>query len=97
MKLLILTQKVDKNDPILGFFHRWVEEFARHCEQVTVIALGVGEYDLPQNVRVFSLGKEQHLRDAEKVRSLALEGEELRKGLTLGILKGQSLKSNYKR
>lgn len=59
MKLLILTQKIDRNDTVLGFFHRWVEEFAKHCEQVTVIALGVGEYHLPQNVRVFSLGKER--------------------------------------
>ncbi|KKU82067.1 MAG: Glycosyltransferase [Parcubacteria group bacterium GW2011_GWA1_47_8] len=59
MKLLILTQKVDMNDDVLGFFHGWVAEFAKHCEQVTVIALGVGEYDLPKNVRVFSLGKEK--------------------------------------
>jgi glycosyltransferase involved in cell wall biosynthesis len=57
MKLLILTQKLDRNDPILGFFHRWVEEFAKHYEKVTVIALGVGEYDLP-GVAVLSLGKE---------------------------------------
>ena len=32
MKLLIITQKVDSADPILGFFHQWVEEFAKHCE-----------------------------------------------------------------
>ncbi|HBH71691.1 MAG: Glycosyltransferase [Parcubacteria group bacterium GW2011_GWC1_42_11] len=58
MRFLILTQKVDRNDPVLGFFHRWIEEFAKHCERVTVIALGVGEYNLPKNVKVFSLGKE---------------------------------------
>ncbi|MEK7493659.1 MAG: glycosyltransferase, partial [Patescibacteria group bacterium] len=57
MKLLIITQKVDKNDPILGFFHGWVEEFAKNVEKLTVVCLGVGEYDLPQNVQVFSLGK----------------------------------------
>ena len=59
MRLLILTQKVDQNDDVLGFFHGWIAEFAKHCEQVTVIALGVGEYHLPKNVRVFSLGKER--------------------------------------
>lgn len=59
MKLLILTQKVDQNDDVLGFFHGWVLEFAKHSAFVTVIALGVGEYNLPKNVRVFSLGKER--------------------------------------
>lgn len=59
VKLLILTQKVDQNDDVLGFFHGWIAEFAKHCEQITVIALGVGEYSLPSNVRVFSLGKER--------------------------------------
>lgn len=81
MRLLILTQKVDVHDPVLGFFHLWIEEFAKHCEQVTVIALGVGEYHLPQNVRVFSLGKEQQLRkrtDLENLRRSVL-GEHLRK------------------
>ncbi len=58
MKLLILTQAVDKTDSNLGFFHRWVEEFAAHCEQVTVICLRRGEYSFPSNVRVLSLGKE---------------------------------------
>lgn len=59
MRLLILTQKVDQNDSILGFFHHWIAVFATHCEQVVVIALEVGEYKLPQNVRVYSLGKER--------------------------------------
>lgn len=59
MKLLIVTQKVDQNDDILGFFLVWLREFARTCEEVTVICLEKGEYSLPGNVRVFSLGKEQ--------------------------------------
>jgi len=58
MKLLILTQKIDKNDDLLGFMHGWVEAFVHQCEKVTVIALGVGEFVFPENVRVFSLGKE---------------------------------------
>lgn len=59
MRLLIITQKVDSNDPILGFFHRWIEEFAKHCEQITVICLYEGTHNLPGNVCVFSLGKER--------------------------------------
>jgi glycosyltransferase involved in cell wall biosynthesis len=59
MRFLILTQKVDKSDPVLGFFHRWIEEFAKRCERVTVICLEKGEYALPPNVSVYSLGKEE--------------------------------------
>jgi len=58
MRLLILTQKVDVNDDLLGFFHDWIEEFAKYAEKITVIALGVGEHRLPANVKVISLGKE---------------------------------------
>jgi glycosyltransferase involved in cell wall biosynthesis len=58
MKLLIITQIVDRNDSNLGFFHRWIEEFSKHCETVTVICLKEGDHALPSNVRVFSLGKE---------------------------------------
>lgn len=57
-KLLILTQKVDINDNYLGFFHDWLKEFFGHYDLITVICLYKGEYDLPENVRVFSLGKE---------------------------------------
>lgn len=70
MKLLILTQKVDKKDPILGFFHRWVEEFAKQCEQVTVICLEEGEHDLPKNVFVRSLGKEKLQTKSYKLKAL---------------------------
>lgn len=59
MKLLILTQKVDINDDVLGFFHRWIREFAKYCESVIVICLQKGKYNLPENVKVFSLGKEK--------------------------------------
>jgi len=58
MKLLITTQKIDIDDPILGFFHRWIEEFAKQFEFVTVICLERGNYNLPANVKVLSLGKE---------------------------------------
>ncbi len=59
MKLLIVTQAVDINNPVLGFFHRWIEEFAKKFEFVTVICLEKGEYELPNNVKVLSLGKEE--------------------------------------
>ena len=58
MKLLIITQTVNKNDQILGFFHRWIEEFSKNVKSVKVICLEKGEFSLPDNVEVMSLGKE---------------------------------------
>src|SRR3989344_4943226 len=60
MNLLIVTQKVDKNDSVLGFFHSWIEEFAKHFENVNVVCLEKGNYSLPHTVAVFSLGKERY-------------------------------------
>jgi len=57
-RLLIIAQKVDENDDLLGFFASWLREFAKHYEGVTVIALGAGKAELPANVTVYSLGKE---------------------------------------
>lgn len=59
MKLLICTQAVSRTHPILGFFHGWIEEFSRHFDEVHVICLEKGEYELPSNVYVYSLGKEE--------------------------------------
>jgi glycosyltransferase involved in cell wall biosynthesis len=68
MKILILTQIVDSTDPALGFFHRWIAEFAKNFEAVTVIALRKGESSLPKNVTVLSLGKEEGASRFEYVR-----------------------------
>lgn len=59
MRILVITQKVDSNDSVLGFFHRWMMEFAKKFEQVTVICLQKGAQHLPANVKVLSLGKEE--------------------------------------
>jgi glycosyltransferase involved in cell wall biosynthesis len=64
MKLLIITQTVDMDDSILGFFTRWIEEFAKHAEHIEVICLKEGKHTLPANVRVHSLGKERSLSRA---------------------------------
>lgn len=58
MKLLIITQKVDKNDDVLGFFHGWLKKFADNFESVNVICLEKRACDLPNNLKVLSLGKE---------------------------------------
>jgi len=70
MKLLIITQKIDINDDLLGFMNNWVAEFAGYCEEITVISLGIGKYKLPPNVKIFSLGKEEYSRHSSTIRKL---------------------------
>lgn len=58
MRILICAQIIDKKDSALGFFQKWVALLAHSFEHIEVICLKEGEYDLPQNVSVYSLGKE---------------------------------------
>ena len=45
------------NDDNLGFFHDWIKRLADVAD-IFVITNYAGKYDLPDNVKVFSLGKE---------------------------------------
>jgi glycosyltransferase involved in cell wall biosynthesis len=58
MRLLITTQAVNLDDPVLGFFHGWIGEFSKRAESISVICLKEGRHSLPANVSVLSLGKE---------------------------------------
>jgi glycosyltransferase involved in cell wall biosynthesis len=58
MKLLIITQKVNREDPVLGFFHDWIFKLSEKFQKVSVICLEKGEFNFTENVEVFSLGKE---------------------------------------
>ncbi len=64
MRLLVLTQVLDRDDPVLGFTHGWIEALARHVDRVVVAPLKAGVIDLPANVEVRSLGKEDGLGTA---------------------------------
>jgi len=57
MKLLIVTQKVDPEDQLLGFFIDWIKIFANKFESIIILCLVQGRFSLPENVRVISLGK----------------------------------------
>jgi glycosyltransferase involved in cell wall biosynthesis len=62
MRLVFLTQVLDRHDAVLGFVVRWVEAFAGRCERVRVIALEVGDVsDLPENVDVRCIGRRGRL------------------------------------
>jgi len=72
MRLLICTQAVDRADPDLGFFVRWIEKFAAGCTSVTVICLRKGDAALPDNVEVIALGTTWKLLRAIELCALAL-------------------------
>ena len=58
MKLLFLTQVLDRDDGVLGFVVRWIEEFAKHTNAVRVVALEVGNTaGLPANVDWVEIGR----------------------------------------
>jgi len=59
MKLLLITQKIDKEDDILGVYHEWARVMGTSFEKLSVICLYEGVNELPPDIRVFSLGKEK--------------------------------------
>ena len=60
IKLLVITQKIDINDDVLGFMHDWIKKLAERLKSLDVICLYKGKYDLPGNVKIYSLGKEKN-------------------------------------
>ena len=58
MRVLMMTQMLDRNHEILGFTHTWVEALAARVERVIVVPVEEGKYSLPDNVTVASMGKE---------------------------------------
>ena len=59
LRALMITQKVDLGDDILGFTHTWVNKLAERVERLYVLALAVGRYSLRDNIELFSMGKER--------------------------------------
>lgn len=70
MRLLVITQKMNLDDPVLGFFHRWVERFAEEFPEIRVLCLEKGRCALPKNVSVESLGKETKRSRIRYIRNL---------------------------
>ena len=56
MKLLIVTQKVDRDDQNLGAFYYWFQEFARACDRVVILSVALPAGQVPGRTRVYSFG-----------------------------------------
>jgi len=59
LNILVFTQRVDSSDDVLAAFYYWWEKLAQRVGQVNIVCLFEGEHHLPENVKVFSLGKEK--------------------------------------
>jgi len=59
MRLLWFNLATDADDPILGFATRWIAAMAKRVEFIHVITMRAGRYELPDNARVYSVGKEK--------------------------------------
>lgn len=58
MRLLLFNLATDETDPVLAFACDWIRHLARQCDSIDVLTMRRGDYVLPDNVRVFSAGRE---------------------------------------
>lgn len=74
MKLVFVTQVLDRDDAVLGFVTSWVEGLARRCEAVRVVALEVGNTEgLPANVDWRVVGRRGRVRRYLRYRAYLRE------------------------
>jgi glycosyltransferase involved in cell wall biosynthesis len=67
MRLLLFNLATDEDDPILGFTTRWIRALAARLEFIHVITVRMGKLELPDNVRVYSVGKERRFGKGRRV------------------------------
>ncbi len=74
MRLLFLTQTLDRQDAVLGFVPRWIDSFAARVERVRVVALSIGDLSgLASNVDVRVVGRKGTIRRYLRFRSFLRE------------------------
>lgn len=59
MNLLVFNLAVDDKHVTLAFGLRWIEALAARFEHIDVVTMTVGHYQLPDNVTVWSVGRER--------------------------------------
>ena len=67
MHLLWFNLATDVDDPILGFGTRWICALAKRVEFIHVITMRAGRVEVPDNVRVYSVGKEKGYSEPRRV------------------------------
>jgi glycosyltransferase involved in cell wall biosynthesis len=67
MRLLLFNLATDLDDPILGFTTGWIRALAKRVESIHVITMRTGRVNVPENVRVYSVGKEKGYSEPRRV------------------------------
>ena len=67
MRLLLFNMAMDLDDPLLEFVVHWVRPLAQIADRVHVITMRTGRMDVPDNVRVYSVGKEKGYNEPRRV------------------------------
>ena len=82
MRILWFNLAMDAEDPILGFATYWVRAMASRVEVIHVISMRAGRGEVPDNVRVYSVGKERVGPAVDKPFATELDARTKREGLT---------------
>jgi glycosyltransferase involved in cell wall biosynthesis len=59
MRVLMITQRLDERDWLVSVIPRWINALAQQVDALDVLALEIGQYAPPANVRLHSMGKER--------------------------------------
>jgi glycosyltransferase involved in cell wall biosynthesis len=65
----MITQKVDSTDPLLAFTIDWIRALAARVDRIEVLCLEQHDAILPENVRVWSMGKERSVGRIQELRN----------------------------
>lgn len=66
MRLLMFNLAMDLDDPPREFIVRWVKALSKHMEHIHVITMRAGRVEVPDNVRVHSVGKEKNYSEPRR-------------------------------
>jgi glycosyltransferase involved in cell wall biosynthesis len=67
MRILLFNLATDADDPLLGFTTRWISALAARVEFIHVITMRMGRLNVPDNVRVYSVGKEKGFSELRRL------------------------------
>ena len=67
MRLLWFNLATDLDDPILAFTNSWIRAIANKVDSIHVITMRLGRTELPENVRIYSVGKEKQFSEPRRM------------------------------